>query len=323
MAKKVFNVLIIGCGKIGAFFDKPGDKNVLTHAHAFSLHKGFNLVGFVDIDFEQTEKAVAIWNGHVFKNLKEAFENNHIDIVCNATPDQFHFRVLKEILKYQSKFIFTEKPLTATLKEAREIKKLTKKKKIGMAVNYRRRFVPEFKKIKEEIKKGKYGEYLTGTGFYTKGITHNGSHAIDLLQYFIGDIKDATIFSSNGGKVRDPHITTAIEFQSKNKNKKKFFLHNINHKFYAIFELDFLFSKARIRIINSGFQIEIQEVKEDKFFKGYRNMEYDKTINTSLGKSLYFAVDNIYKHITQGEKLDCSLEDGYKNMLAVKKIIKL
>ena len=319
MKNKIFNVLIVGCGRIGAFFDKPKDRNVLTHAHAFSLHKGFNLVGFIDSDFEQAKKAASVWGGQVFKNIDEAFKNNKIDIVCNAAPDKFHFQILKEILKYKPRLILAEKPLTATLKEAKKIMKLAKKNKIEMAVNYRRRFVPEFKKIKKDIKNGKYGEYLTGNGYYTKGIVHNGSHAIDLLLYFVGNIKKSFTLANNGGSVNDPQITTAIEFN----NKKKFFLQNINHNLYTIFELDLLFSKARIRIINSGFKIEIQKIKDDKIFKGYRNMEYDRIINTSLNKSLYFAADNIYKHLSGGEELDCSLKDEYQNMLAAHKIAHL
>lgn len=64
---KSYNVLIIGAGNIGAFFDMPYSKNVLTHAHAFSKVEGFNLLGFVDVDNKKAIEAANIWNAKALK----------------------------------------------------------------------------------------------------------------------------------------------------------------------------------------------------------------------------------------------------------------
>jgi len=314
--EKKYRVIIVGAGNIGAFYDTPTSKNIVTHAHAFSTHHGFELVGFVDKDIERSEKAAKIWGGRSFASNKDAFKNETIDIAVNATPDKIHYAVLKELLHLPVSFIFAEKPMTRTLTEAGEILKLAKQKKIGIAVNYRRRFVPEFSRLKEEIKSGKYGEYLAGNGYYGKGIAHNGSHIIDLLQYFIGDISGATALTKFK-KSADPEASAMFHF----KDGKNFILQNIDHRNYTIFELDLVFSRSRIRIIDSGFKIEMQIIKDDPIFPGYRNMETDKIIKTSLDRSLYFGADNIYEHLTNGKPLDCSLADGYASMKAIDRII--
>ena len=72
---RIYNVLIIGAGKIGAFFDQPGSENILTHAHAFSTHPGFKLLGFVDSNAGQAQKAVSIWGGEYFNNLMRPYIN--------------------------------------------------------------------------------------------------------------------------------------------------------------------------------------------------------------------------------------------------------
>ena len=55
-------------------------------------------------------------------------------------------------------------------------------------MNYTRRFVPEIRSIREAIKSGNYGAFLTGTGYYGKGLLHNGSHMVDLLQFLVGEV---------------------------------------------------------------------------------------------------------------------------------------
>ena len=54
------NVVIIGAGKIGAFFDSPDSSNILTHAHAFTANRNFRLLGFVDKDLNQAGRAAQI-----------------------------------------------------------------------------------------------------------------------------------------------------------------------------------------------------------------------------------------------------------------------
>ena len=39
--EKKLNVAIVGAGRIGAFLDKPGDRNILTHSHPFTIHYSF------------------------------------------------------------------------------------------------------------------------------------------------------------------------------------------------------------------------------------------------------------------------------------------
>ena len=55
--KACYKALIVGAGKMGAFFDEPGSDNIFTHAHAYNNHPGFELSGFVDIDGKRARRA--------------------------------------------------------------------------------------------------------------------------------------------------------------------------------------------------------------------------------------------------------------------------
>jgi predicted dehydrogenase len=191
--KGIFNVLIIGAGNIGAFYDTPDSKNILTHAHAIKEHSGFKLVGFVDNNSERARVAAKIWKTLSFQSINEAFSKTDVDVVCVAVPDEFHYTVLKEVVFRPVKIVLAEKPITKTLFEADEIIALYKQLNVSLLVNYSRRFVPEFQDVKKLIDDQSFGKYVFGNGYYGKGVLHNGSHMINLLEYLIGDVKEVEV----------------------------------------------------------------------------------------------------------------------------------
>ncbi|MFZ3138511.1 MAG: Gfo/Idh/MocA family oxidoreductase [Thermodesulfovibrionales bacterium] len=304
-----YNVLIIGAGNVGAFFDSLRSSRILTHAHAFHAHNGFNLLGFVDANKNKAQKSASIWGGKAYASIEQAFNSEEIDVASVAVPDELHFDIVKNLLRLPLRCIFLEKPVTKTISEANYILKIHNNKNIPIAVNYSRRFVPEFQKIKENIEKGVYGSYLTGLGTYGKGLIHNGSHLLDLLSYFDFEVKGTKVIKRLADFYKDDKSVSAVLTF---KNNNHFYLQTVDCRKYTIFEIELLFEKKKIRIINSGFVIEEYDVRQDDIFKDYRVLFKTKELNTSLGNALYLAVDNIYKHLTKGEDLKCSFEDGYK-----------
>ncbi len=303
----IYNALIIGSGNIGAFFDNSDSKYILTHAHGFIQHEGFNLVGFYDINHKKALNAANRWNCKAFKSIKEAFSMNKIDIVCVAVPDELHYQILKVLSNYSLKIIFVEKPLTKTMNEAKEIYDIYRKKEIDVCLNYSRRYVPEYIKLKEEINRNDFGSYICGTGYYGKGILHNGSHIIDLLRYLIGEIYSFKTISGNFDFYEDdPSVTGILLFN----NEKEFLLRNIDCNLYTIFEIDLFFEKNRIRITDSGFKIEIYEKSKSSVYKGYKYLTKSKVIDTDIGNAVYWAIDNIYNFINGNETIKCNIIDG-------------
>jgi predicted dehydrogenase len=317
--RPIYNALIIGAGNIGAFFDTPGAYDILTHAHAYKKFEGFNLLGFVDTDMGKAKKAVSLWGGSFFHCLEKAFDESIVDVVSVAVPDEQHYEVLLKLSEFPVKCVFAEKPLTKKLEEAEDIVRIYKEKNIGLVVNYGRRFVPEFERIRDDIHQGIYGGYVSGAGFYGKGINHNGSHLIDLLRYFIGEIQDSYVtdylfdFYDD-----DPSVSCILTLD----NDKKFYLQHIDCNLFSIFELDMFFEKKRIRIKELGFVIEKYDVRESDIFTGYKNMVETGENRTSLGKAMYYAVKNIYDFLTEGAIIKCSVFDGYKAVEVCTEIVK-
>jgi len=313
-----YSVLIIGAGKIGACYDSLDSPDILTHAHAFCAHKAFRLAGFVDTDPAALKKAVSHWGGSGFTSLKEAFNREgRIDVACVATPDETHYEMLSKLCNFPVKLIFVEKPPVETLAQADDIMRKAKKKKISIAVNYSRRFAQEYEDIRKNIKSNKYGRFLTGNGFYGKGLVHNGSHMVDLLRYFLGEIKAVDKRSRvNDFKNSDPTISAVLSFGG----KRDFFLQGVDCRSYTIFELDLLFEKTRLRFVDSGSALEEYSINNVAADCGIRNLGRPRVTATSARKALYFAAENMYRHLSRGEALKCSFSEGVKTLAACKVI---
>ncbi len=304
---KKFNCLIIGAGNIGGLYDNPDSEEILTHAHAYKKHQNCNLIGFVDSDVKKSQELSKAWGVESFNSLSEAFKNS-IDIVSVATSDESHYEIIKDILlNYSIKLIFAEKPLCTNIEQAQELIELSKEKNIPILLNYTRRFVPELQELQEDISNNHFGQFLSGTGYYGKGILHNGSHMIDLLRFLLGDIKNFNCFD----KVYDfydddPSISARINL----KNSKSFTLNAIDCRNFTIFEADFIFEKARIRILDSGFEIEEYQVLDSQIYKNYKILNLKNVVKTSMDKAIFYAVDNVYNHLTNSQDLKCDIDDG-------------
>jgi len=306
--KKIYNVLIVGAGRIGAFFDTPSSDNILTHAHAFYNALQCKIVGFVDVDQNAASQACQIWGGVAFESLTQAFDNSEIDIVCVAAPDQFHYSILIDLLARPIKLIFAEKPLTQTLAQAEHIINLSTQKNIPIIVNYTRRFIPEFVDLQNKIKAGAFGRFLTGLGVYGKGVLHNGSHLLDLLRYLVGEVKliQATNFCYDFYK-NEPSVSTILKIN----DSALFYLNFVDCSFYTVFEVDLFFEKTRIKITDSGHTIDVYAIEQNKIFAGYKSLVLTERIKTQQNQALQFVALHILDVLNNKSELRCSANDAY------------
>lgn len=316
--KDLYNVMIVGAGQISAFFDRPGDKKVLTHAHAFTSTEGFKLVGFYDADFGKSCEAAALWNTKAYKELTQGFEENSIDLVVAAVPDQYHYPLLVQLSQLPVNAILAEKPLARSVKEASDLLERFKINPIGVAVNYSRRYVEEFGEIRRHIQAGTYGRFITGHCFYGKGIIHNGSHCIDFIRYMLGtEVTDIQVME----KVfdfydEDPSVSAVLILE----NQGSFVMQPVDCSIFTIFEIELVFEKNRLRFVDSGHLIEVYEVQPSRHYNGYHSLYKTAEIETSLNNATQAAAKNVLDYLKYGNELKCTLVDGYKALEVCEKM---
>jgi len=302
-----YRVAIIGAGRIGAMLDDPWNPHILTHAHGYKACEGFEIVGFVDSNLDKAEAASARWGGTAFGSMEELFETQAIEVVSICLPDELHYATLLALAEKPVQFIFLEKPAVRTAEEADVVRTLYGKLPIRVQVNYTRRFVPEIRSIREAIRSGKYGAFLTGTGYYGKGLLHNGSHMVDLLQFLVGEVgKVAEVSEIVDFYDQDPSVSAVLTMCCGGI----FYLCHIDSRKFHVFELDLIFERKRIRICELGTIIEEYSVGNNRLFEGYRTLNKDAEYATEHPKAMYHAIANIRDNLDRNEPLVCTLEES-------------
>ena len=159
-------------------------------------------------------------------------------------------------------------------------------------MNFSRRFDPVVREVREAIRKKKYGKVISASGIYTNGVLHNGSHLLDLARYLFGEvkhIKGVTATKDHGAK--EPSVSGVATFEY----CPQFSLMTGDERSYAIFELEILTERKRIRFANFGFDLVSQDNIPDPVYKGFRALSKPKTTPTQLAH----AMENLYLHAAE------------------------
>ncbi|MBQ4054555.1 MAG: Gfo/Idh/MocA family oxidoreductase [Clostridia bacterium] len=92
------------------------------------LFKEVEIAGVCDLIRERAEKAVAEYDlPKLYEDMYELFADPEVDIVLNITRPYEHYEVTKQALLH-GKHVYSEKPLSPDLNEARELVALAKEK---------------------------------------------------------------------------------------------------------------------------------------------------------------------------------------------------
>ena len=302
-----YRVAIIGAGRIGAMMDDPSSPHILTHAHGYKACEGFEIAGFVDRDLDKAEAAAARWGGAAFQRIEELLETQAIDVFSICLPDDLHYATLLALAKTPVKFIFLEKPAVTSTEEANVVRTVYGELPIRVQVNYTRRFVPEIRRIREAVRSGNYGAFITGTGYYGKGLLHNGSHLVDLLQFLVGEVGQVAKVSETVDFCdHDPSVSALLTMPGGGV----FNLCHIDSRKFHVFELDLTFERKRIRIRELGTIIEEYSVGDNGLFAGYQTLNKDAEYPTEHTKAMHHAIANIRNNLDRNEPLLSTLEES-------------
>ena len=195
---------IIGCGNVTEVKSGP----------AFRLAENSDLIavmrrdGAKAKDYARRHK-VKFW----YDNAEALIDNPEVDAVYIATPPSSHKQYALMVAE-AGKPVYIEKPMALNYKECRTIIEVFKSKNLPLFVAYYRRALPRFLKIKSIIDSGILGEVrfinvvmhkkpgesdasgkdnwrvqpeISGGGYFVD----LGSHMLDILQFYFGDIISA------------------------------------------------------------------------------------------------------------------------------------
>lgn len=205
---KTLGVGIIGCGNIST-----------TYLKLVPLFKGIEIRSVADLNMAAAETRAAEF-GVAAQSVKDLLANENIQIVINLTVPAAHFKVSKQILE-AGKHVYSEKPLTLSLTEARQLQALAKKKKLSVAAAPDTFLGGAHQQARKAIDDGLIGKVASGTAhIMSRGMEHwhpnpdffykpGGGPILDMGPYYIanlvnlaGPVKRVAALSSTPRKQR-------------------------------------------------------------------------------------------------------------------------
>jgi len=315
---------IVGCGNIGSLIDKyPGKKPVYTHAGAYFLHPNYELITGADTNKKRLYLFGKKWGiKKIYLDYRKMIDKEMPDIVSVCTPKEFHYEIVRYAAEKGVKVIFCEKPFTGNPYKARELINLCKRRNVMLAINFTRRYVYSFRKIKQIISEGELGLIQKVNCLYTKGIINNGSHMIDILSFIFGNSKTVKKLSPTK---KSSLIKNDFDVDFKLDFKKGFiaYIFCCEGKHYGLFEIDIIGSLGRIRVTDSGFEIKHYRVHESPLFKGYKELEAEgMEIRSGMENAFTCAIENIYRAYHKKENLLCSGIEALNTVEIIKTLLK-
>jgi len=154
-----------------------------------------------------------------YDNADHLINDPNVDVVYIATPPSSHLDYTLKAAQ-TGKPVYVEKPMARSFTECQRMIDVCEKNSVSLFVAYYRRALPRFLKIKAIIERGDIGDVRAiNVRFYQKpskadlsGEYHwridpeiagcgyfcdLGSHMIDLMQFFFGEIQEVSGFAQN------------------------------------------------------------------------------------------------------------------------------
>tara|TARA_Y100000590_G_scaffold469631_1_gene658779 strand:+ start:434 stop:1555 length:1122 start_codon:yes stop_codon:yes gene_type:complete len=190
----MYRAAVIGLGRMGSTYDdevEHGGTVTLPYCHGPSYYYSprTELISGADPHPEQRSMFGERWDiseDRLYTDYKEMIEREQLDIVSVTTTAKIRASIVKDVARSGVKAIWAEKPIAFSLEEADEMLEVCNDNGVVLALNTARRWMSSYTEIKQILDSGKLGQILQITGYWRCGLSHNGSHLIDIIRFLAG-----------------------------------------------------------------------------------------------------------------------------------------
>lgn len=299
------SVVIAGLGRIGCGYDlaKTEDARPMTHVGAVMADPRFRLAGAADPDANRRQLCQSVWPDiELAEDAGRLINQARADIVCIATPSAIRRDLVAAAVQAGARLIFCEKPLALAVEDAEWIIDHCAERNVRIAVNLSRRWEPGCVTAGRMIAGGDIGEVRRVTGLYTRGISNNAAHLIDLVGSWIGEIRDCSITGRHYPDAPDFHLVAGADIPVD--------VLGMDGTAVDLFRLEVFGSEGRILLDDFGTELSVRLAEPLAEDPTLRVLGTSRPILSDPGVTMSAAWDNLYDCLTTDSDLACSGEDG-------------
>jgi predicted dehydrogenase len=250
LGASVLRALIVGCGNVAGGYDLRGTKQeVWTHAKAYQLTPGVELVGVVDSSATTAREFAETWRVPFSgTELVPALRKKKPDLVSICSPTDTHAPLIESLCRAGVGGILCEKPIAYDVRSAERAVELCEKTGVLLAVNYQRNWDQCLNHFGRAINQGEFGRTELIRVLYSKGLFHNGSHFVSLLDRWFGNLEVQKIlhcFDVSADEVN-------ADFVAISPKASRIVFHNVSERTYVLNEVEILFERGRLELRRGG-----------------------------------------------------------------------
>ncbi|NVJ91193.1 MAG: Gfo/Idh/MocA family oxidoreductase [Methylocystaceae bacterium] len=289
--KNKIKVGLIGTGKISGFFADITTEPPTTHAQTITKLPEFVIAGVVDTDFKKAPAFAEKWGGDTYQDIQTMLSNIKCDLVVICTPDTTHADILKEIATHKSRpnLVIMEKPLCISKNQLDELKNCPDICSMNVIVNHSRRFDNRHKTLSKKIAAKTWGDFISAHWVYYGGWLHTGSHVIDTLQMLLEtNLGISYIHTGFNDRADDPSLN--LHLTAKAHQNGPIYIESFPEYAFQLFEGELRFETGRIRFMNFGNEIFLDEVQINDI-----NERELKITTPFLAEGNETAIENLYR----------------------------
>ena len=309
-----FTALIIGLGRIGMGYDLNLDPEayVLTHARAFQRHPEFRLAGGVDPDDGRRRVFECHYGCPAYADIESAIDALQPNVVAVATPTALHGQAVRAVLQAgRPAAILCEKPLSFEIGEARDFVEACAEGGCRLYTNYVRRSDRGVAEIKRRLSNGLIGHPVKGVAWYSKGLFNNGSHFLNLLQYWLGDVTGFRILEY--GRLwdgLDPEPDLTVSFMQ----GTVCFL-AAREEDFSHYTIELVAQNGRLRYEQGGGKILWQGTVKDPACEGYTILDAaEEIIENDLARVQWHVADQLAACLHGRQAQICSGTEAFQTL---------
>jgi predicted dehydrogenase len=310
---KRYRAAVVGLGKIGLDYDYSvgNDNKILTHAHAYAAHPGYDLVGAVDPDAHQRLRFEEKYRCRAYADVSDLFAHCAPEVLSLAVPINVQSQTFREVVNHGPTAILCEKPLATSVVAAEEMLSIARNNGCSLAVNYIRRFEPGTVSLKALLAKGDLGGIQKGVAWYSKGVWNNGSHLINLLQSLLGDVTNVSVTRvGRRWQESDPEPDLLVIFGT-----TPVYVLAAQEEQFSIHEFELVGTKGIVRSSAGGNCIEIRDVvPSGRQGEPPRLPSTGRLVPGDMQRYQWHVLESVYRHLEERSPLACDGDDALKTL---------
>jgi predicted dehydrogenase len=158
-----------------------------AHAARYAAVDDTVVVAACDADAQKLATFGERWGvSALYSDVDEMMRQERPDIVSICTHTGIRHEVAMQVIAHGPRAIFLEKPMAETLRQCDDIIAACDERGIVTAVNCSRRWEPGYTQAKALVGEV-IGPLRCITGYCPGGLSHMGSHLLDLVRYLVDD----------------------------------------------------------------------------------------------------------------------------------------